>query len=354
MLDFQVGCHILFPIIAKNGQAGFIIDYPCTGNNIIEVMKKMKKRIFITVMVIMLILTACAPRPQQRPIEEQKLLEQQRPQQDQRQQDIARGHLETNLSSIYDPGEVRNCRITADTVNVKSGTGNNFTTVGTLKRNDVVRVLRTVNNNWYVVQMDNNQIGAIDAENATPVVKEGDVQRVPQPVPQQEQRAETQPRIAEREDAQPQQTQRAQQPQAQQPQQNQTAYRLSEQEQRMVDLVNQERTKNGLSALTVDLQVARVAGIKSQDMADNNYFSHNSPTYGSPFDMLKSFGISYLHAGENLAGNQSVEKAHTALMNSSGHRQNILSPNFTHIGVGVRASDKYGFLYTQLFISKPK
>ena len=70
--------------------------------------------------------------------------------------------------------------------------------------------------------------------------------------------------------------------------------------------------------------------------------------------MLKKFGISYLHAGENLAGNSSVDRAHRALMNSSGHKQNILSPNFTHIGVGVRASNQYGYLYTQMFISKPK
>ena len=232
---------------------------------------------------------------------------------------------------------MRNCRITADTLDVKAGTGNNFNSVGNLRKDDVVKVLGQVGN-WYVIQMDNNQIGAIDAQKTTPVVKETDVPRVPQVQPQT-----------------PQQT-------PQQNQNNQTAQnnaqtpinKLSAQEQQMVDFVNQERTKNGLNALIVDLDVARVAGIKSQDMADNNYFSHNSPTYGSPFDMLKKFGISYLHAGENLAGNSSVDRAHRALMNSSGHKQNILSPNFTHIGVGVRASNQYGYLYTQMFISKPK
>lgn len=122
----------------------------------------------------------------------------------------------------------------------------------------------------------------------------------------------------------------------------------------MIDLVNRERAKNNLPALQVDPNVTRVARIKSQDMVDNNYFSHNSPTYGSPFDMLSAFDIKYLHAGENLAGNSSVERAHEALMNSSGHRKNILSGDFTHIGIGVKPSDRYGFIYTQMFISKPK
>ena len=320
---------------------------------------------FIVFIAIVLILSACTPMTQQqRPIEEQ---------QQGRQQDKpleTKGDLQTNQSAIYDPGEVRNCRVTADTLNVKAGTGNNFNTVGNLSKNDVVKVLRQVGG-WYVIQMDNNQIGAIDSENATPVVKESDVPRVPQvqqpqqaQQPQQQDQAqqpEAQQPQAQQPKAQPQQAQQpqAQQPQAQQPQQQQTpapqtTNKLSAQEQQMVNLVNQERTKNGLNALIVDLEVARVAGVKSQDMADNNYFSHNSPTYGSPFDMMKKFGINYLHAGENLAGNASVEKAHTALMNSAGHKQNILSPNFTHIGVGVRTSSKYGYLYTQMFISKPK
>ena len=294
------------------------------------------RRLFIVFIAILLIITACTPmRQQQRPIEDQeKPLE-------------TKGDLETNQSAIYDEGEVRNCRITADAVDVKAGTGNSFNTVGNLKRDDVVKVLRQVGD-WYVVQMDNNQIGAVGTENATPVVKEGETQSAPQV---------QQPQQVQQQQQTQQKNQVTQQPQANQKAQNNvqtSAYKLSTQEQQMVDLVNQERTKNGLSALTVDLEVARVAGIKSQDMADNNYFSHNSPTYGSPFDMLKNFGVSYLQAGENLAGNSTVERAHTALMNSSGHRQNILNADFTHIGIGVKPSDKYGYLFTQMFISKPK
>jgi uncharacterized YkwD family protein len=125
-------------------------------------------------------------------------------------------------------------------------------------------------------------------------------------------------------------------------------YKLSSSELKMVELVNQERAKAGVAPLTIDLELSRVARIKSQDMKDNNYFSHTSPTYGSPFEMMKNFGIRYRTAGENLAKHSSVESAHAGLMNSEGHRKNILNPNFTHIGVGI-VDDRY---YTQMFIGK--
>lgn len=88
-------------------------------------------------------------------------------------------------------------------------------------------------------------------------------------------------------------------------------------------------------------------------MVDNNYFSHYSPTYGSPFDMLDQFGVDYQYAGENLAQNVSVERAHQALMNSSGHRRNILNPNFTHIGVGIKAKGRNGYIYVEMFTGVP-
>jgi len=118
----------------------------------------------------------------------------------------------------------------------------------------------------------------------------------------------------------------------------------------MVDLINAERAKVGASPLTIDAKVTEVARLKSQDMINKGYFSHTSPTYGSPFDMLKSFGVSYRAAGENIAMNRSMTSAHTALMNSSGHRKNILSTSYSRIGVGI-VSDARGYLYiTQMFI----
>jgi uncharacterized YkwD family protein/spore coat assembly protein SafA len=121
-------------------------------------------------------------------------------------------------------------------------------------------------------------------------------------------------------------------------------------EAEVVTLVNQERAKAGLPALKSDWELARVAKFKSQDMKSNGYFNHNSPTYGSPFTMMKSFGINYRSAGENIAkGQTSAQAVMNAWMNSSGHRANILNKNFTHIGVGYVKDGNY---WTQMFIGK--
>lgn len=127
---------------------------------------------------------------------------------------------------------------------------------------------------------------------------------------------------------------------------------MNSDEKEVFDLINKQRTNNGLAALKNASEVQRVARIKAQDMVDNNYFSHTSPTYGSPFDMLKSFKISYKTAGENIAGNSSNSSAVTAWMNSSGHKANILNSNFNYTGIGVVSSPKYGKMYVQLFIGK--
>ena len=119
-------------------------------------------------------------------------------------------------------------------------------------------------------------------------------------------------------------------------------------EQQVIDLVNEVRVKNGLKALSPNWELSRVARYKSQDMHDKKYFSHTSPTYGSPFDMIKNFGISYRAAAENIAkGQRTPQEVFQAWMNSSGHRQNILNGSYTQIGVGYVADGNY---WTQLFI----
>lgn len=121
-------------------------------------------------------------------------------------------------------------------------------------------------------------------------------------------------------------------------------------EARVIDLTNEQRRKNGLSNLQPDTALSNVAQEKSNDMQAKNYFSHTSPTYGSPFDMMRDFGVSYTSAGENIAmGQRSAEEVVNAWMNSEGHRKNILSPNFTHIGVGHTSQGNY---WTQMFIGK--
>ena len=100
-------------------------------------------------------------------------------------------------------------------------------------------------------------------------------------------------------------------------------------------LVNAERAKNGLAPLTHRADLSNVAQKKAEDMINSNYFSHTSPNYGSPFDMMKTFGIVYSSAGENIAKGQTTpEQVMNSWMNSSGHRANILSQDFNTIGVG--------------------
>lgn len=125
---------------------------------------------------------------------------------------------------------------------------------------------------------------------------------------------------------------------------------LSAFEMRVVELTNEQRRKNGLQNLQPDTALSNVAQEKSNDMQAKNYFSHTSPTYGSPFDMMRDFGVTYRSAGENIAmGQRSAEEVVNAWMNSEGHRKNILSPNFTHIGVGHTGTGNY---WTQMFIGK--
>lgn len=125
-------------------------------------------------------------------------------------------------------------------------------------------------------------------------------------------------------------------------------YSVNDYEKQVVQLVNQIRKENGLSELTLNTELSKVARIKAQDMHDNQYFSHTSPTYGSPFDMMKQFGISYRTAGENIAmGQQSPQAVVDAWMNSEGHRANILNSSYTQIGMGYVAD---GNCWSQMFI----
>jgi len=127
---------------------------------------------------------------------------------------------------------------------------------------------------------------------------------------------------------------------------------ISAEEQQMVDLVNQERAKVGLKALIVDPQLSYTARLKSQDMVNLNYFDHQSPTYGSPFDMMTQFGIQFQSAGENIACNQTVVNAHQALMNSPEHRANILNTSYNYIGIGIANGGPCGQMYTQQFVGR--
>jgi len=132
-----------------------------------------------------------------------------------------------------------------------------------------------------------------------------------------------------------------------------TDHETSSQAEAVLNLVNAERSKQGLKPLTLSEKLDNLATMKSQDMAEKGYFDHTSPTYGTPFQMLQDHGVHYRAAGENIAaGQKTPEEVMNAWMNSSGHRANILNANYTQLGVGYYQGGQYGVYWTQLFIAE--
>ncbi|MBR3133486.1 MAG: SH3 domain-containing protein [Clostridia bacterium] len=205
--------------------------------------------------------------------------------------------------------------VTATNLNVRSGPGTNYEIVATVKKNEYIRVFAGIGD-WYIVQVEGDYIGAVSKKYIKPIY----------------------PGSSNTGNSGSSTTS--------------TTSNLTDDEKEVFNLINVQRKNNGLSELKIDSEVQRVARIKAQDMNDNNYFAHESPTYGSPFQMLNSFKISYKTAGENIAGNSSNSGAVTAWMNSSGHRANILNSSYNYTGIGVVSNSKYGKLYVQMFIGK--
>lgn len=203
--------------------------------------------------------------------------------------------------------------VTATTLNVRSGPGIQYKVVATVNKNEYLRVLAGIGD-WYVVQVEGDYIGAVSKKYIKPIY--------PNSSNSGNSQTDTQTST------------------------------MNENEKEVFNLINKQRINNGLQALKLDSEVQNVARIKAQDMVNSNYFSHNSPTYGSPFDMLNSFKISYKSAGENIAANSSNTGAVTAWMNSSGHKANILNSSFNYTGIGVVSSAKYDKIFVQIFIGK--
>lgn len=208
--------------------------------------------------------------------------------------------------------------VTASALNVRQGPGTNYNKVTIVYKNEYVRIFAQIGD-WYVIQTDKDYVGMVSKQYIKLIYP-------------------TQNNTGTQDSTTPSQTE--------------NINGLTADEQEIFNLVNAQRTAAGLVALSIDTEVQKVARDKAQDMVDNNYFSHTSPTYGSPFDMMKNYGIKYNAAGENIAGNSSNSGAVNAWMNSEGHKANILSNNYNYTGIGVVSSPKYGKIYVQMFIGK--
>ena len=209
--------------------------------------------------------------------------------------------------------------VTATSLNVRQGPGTNFNLITRVNKNEYIRIFAKIGD-WYIIQTDNNYIGAVSSKYVKLIY--------PNSTGGSSSSNNSSSGITT------------------------TTSQLTTDEKEVFDLINAKRVANGLSPLKIDDELQNVARIKAQDMVNNNYFSHTSPTYGSPFDMMKKFGISYKTAGENIAGNSTNSGAVDAWMNSEGHRANILNSSFNYTGIGVVKSSKYGKVYVQMFIGK--
>lgn len=208
--------------------------------------------------------------------------------------------------------------VTASALNVRQGPSTNYKVVTMIYKNEYIRIFAQIGD-WYVIQTDKDYIGMVSKKYVKLIYPTGGATDTNQGTSTD---------------------------------QTQNTNGLTADEQETFDLVNKQRTSAGLAPLQIDEELQNVARAKAKDMVDNNYFSHNSPTYGSPFDMMKSFGITYKAAGENIAGNSSNSGAVNAWMNSEGHKANILSNNYNYTGLAVVNSPKYGKIYVQMFIGK--
>lgn len=209
--------------------------------------------------------------------------------------------------------EFNNGQVTASKLNVRNGPSTEYGIVGRLNEGEYIHIYAKIDD-WYVVQTEKDIIGCVSTEyvqQANMAVESGAGEYI-----------------------------------------GEITSSLTEDEKQILELINAQRTANGLNLLQIDDDLQNVARIKAQDMVDNNYFAHESPTYGSPFDMIKSNQITYKVAGENIAGNSDNEKAVDAWMNSESHRNNILNNGYNYTGIAVVSSTKYGKIFVQMFIGK--
>ena len=205
--------------------------------------------------------------------------------------------------------------VNTDYLNMRTGAGINFDSITYLTKNEYVRIFAKVGD-WYIIQNEANQIGAVHIDYIIPT--------------NEQKAASTNTEIIT-------DTQKSD---------------LTQDENELLSLINKERKKNNLMELEIDDKLQNVARLKANDLVDNNYFSHISPIYGTPFEMLKANQISYKTASENIAGNPNISSAFESWMNSDSHKNNILSNDYNYTGLAVVDSIAYGKIIVELFIGK--
>ena len=209
-------------------------------------------------------------------------------------------------------------KVTAESLKIRSGLSTENDYIGLLAKGDNVHIYGKVDN-WYIVKTENNLVGAVFADYI-----EGSYES--------EKTIETSTNIETAE--------------------NIPNTQLSQDEQIFFNLINNKRIENNLPELQLDENLLNIARLKAQDIVENKYFSHSSPTYGTIFEMLHTNNISYSKASENIARNLNADGAIQSLMNSESHKKNILSENFNYTGIAVVNSVDWGKVFVEIFVAK--
>lgn len=215
----------------------------------------------------------------------------------------------------YQPTDYSLGIVNTEYLNMRTGAGINYNSICVLNKNEYVRIFGKIGD-WYIIQNEKNQIGTAHQAYITPTDKEKTA------VTNTESIEEI------------------------------SSLNLTSDELELLNLINNERNKENLPNLEIDEEIQNVARLKAQDLAQNNYFSHISPTYGTPFEMLKNNSISYKTASENIAGNSSISGAVESWLNSDSHKKNILSNDYNYTGIAVVDSIAYGKIIVELFVGR--
>lgn len=216
-----------------------------------------------------------------------------------------------NTAYIFKWTNVKQVEVTAHKLNVRLGPSTAYMKIGTVPKGRILHVLGTLEG-WYVIHMPDGSVGLISGTYTRVHAYYNQVKAPSKPDPY--------------------------------------GASLTAEETLMVNLVNVERKKAGLPAYEVDMQLMKVARIKAEELVTKAYFGHDSPVYGSYFQMLTDFSINYTAASENIAGNENVEAAHNSFMNSPSHKSNILSTGYNRMGVGLMDDPRYGKVFVHLYI----
>ena len=221
-------------------------------------------------------------------------------------------------------------------LNMRTGPNITFKSIGLLKKNEYVRIIGKIGD-WYIIQNEENQIGTAHSK----YINEA----------QEEKSSTANTEVIEET---PKNNSDNSSDNSKEIKENVSLIDsiLSKDEQELFILINSEREKNNLPKFEIDEKLQNVAKLKAEDLVKNNYFSHISPTYGTPYEMLKSYNISYKTGSENIAGNSSIQSAFESFMQSEPHKNNILSNEYNYTGIAVVDSIAYGKIIVEFFIGR--